>query len=201
MNTLAKYDRSAPSWGEKVSRLGYLAAYDSFFAGNTVTHGCVLDVGTGDGIFARSWIKRSGSANLTLLDPSAAMLAQAKAQFAVHGIFPQMAISGLEGFQTDVKFDAVLAAHVLEHFENPDDALYHLARLLVPGGRLFLVVSKPHWCNWLIWLQFRHKWYSANSVRRMAERAGLTHLSTHTFDIGPPSRTSLGYIFTQQEGH
>lgn len=193
----SKYDQAAPTWGKKLTRLGYNNAYGSFLAGHTVSGGPVLDVGTGDGTFAQSWVEACGSAELTLLGPSSVMLEHAKTQFSRQGILPNLVNCGLEEFLPRQSFDAVLAAHVLEHFDDPPAGLRLLARCLTPAGRLFLVVSKPHWCNWLIWLRFRHRWFSPERVCQMAQNADLTHRMTYTFQAGPPSRTSLGYIFTK----
>ncbi|GFE64065.1 class I SAM-dependent methyltransferase [Litoreibacter roseus] len=197
MDIAGTYDRAAPRWGKQVARLGYGTAYEDFLSGHTIPDGPVLDVGTGDGIFARSWIAQNGSTDFTLLDPSAAMLEHARNQFARSGLCPRLVNSSLEGFDPDNGFCAILAAHVFEHFADPWTALSILARGLRPSGKLFLVISKPHWCNWLIWIRFRHRWFAPEQIVHMALDAGLTHQMTHDFKCGPPSRTSLGYIFTK----
>lgn len=197
METALRYDRAAPGWGARVTRLGYGRAYGRFLRDRTVAAGPVLDVGTGDGLFALSWLAAGGSADLTLLDPSPAMLAQARARFLRGPCMPRLVAARLEAFRPDRPWAAILAAHVLEHVDDAGEALGRMAGWLEPGGRLVLVVSKPHWCNWLIWLRFRHRWFGEAQVRRLAREAGLVHLLTHRFDSGPPSRTSLGYIFTR----
>lgn len=197
MNASTRYESAAPTWSKKVFRLGYDAAYSDFLATSTLASGPVLDVGTGTGTFALSWIEAGGSSDLTLLDPSAAMLEQAGSQFALRGLCPKIVNCGFEEVPHGIKFNAILAAHVLEHFFDPSDAMCQLARKLTSGGRLYLIVSKPHWCNWLIWLRFRHRWFRPETVCEMAHTAGLTELQIHTFISGPPSRTSLGYIFSK----
>jgi 2-polyprenyl-3-methyl-5-hydroxy-6-metoxy-1,4-benzoquinol methylase len=197
MNPANRYDYAAPTWDQKVRRLGYTKAYGAFLAGNTVSRGPTLDIGTGSGAMALSWIEAGGSTELTLLDPSAAMLQRASLQCAQRGIHPNLAQCKIEDFCPQAGFSAIMAAHVLEHFSNPGERLHHIAQMLRPGGYLYLVVSKPHWCNWLIWLRFRHRWIRPEAVCAMAAAAGLRKQMLHSFHTGPPSRTSLGYIFSK----
>lgn len=197
MDIAAKYDRSAPRWGAKIQQLGYPRAYADLLRQDLMQSGAVLDLGTGTGALARAWIDVGGSQNLTLLDVSTAMLKQAEERFRTVGILPRIIHSRFEDFQPTHKYDAVIAAHFLEHCKNPENAMAQMADLLRPKGRLCLVVSKPHWCNRLLWLRFRHRWFSPESICRMAWAAGLSHVRTHRFTAGPPSRTSLGYIFTR----
>lgn len=199
MNTIARYNRAAPNWEQRLSRNGYLAAYEEFLKGNVNASGPVLDIGTGTGTFARVWVEAGGSRDLTLLDPSVEMLATAQSNLTGLHVAPQIEQAYVETFDPPAAYSTILAAHVIEHCTLPDMAMHRLATWLKPGGKLLLVVSKPHWCNWLIWLRFRHRWFSATSVLRMADDAGLTALKIHTFQSGPPSRTSLGYFFIKPE--
>ncbi len=197
MTAIETYENAAPGWSRKAQKLGYVEAYAEFLQGAVRAEGPVLDVGTGPGVFALSWLEAGGSADLTLLDPSAAMLRQARAQFARRGLRPDLLNMGFEDVPRQLRFDAVLASHVLEHFDDAPWAMQRFADHLAPGGRLYLTVSKPHWCNWMIWLRFRHRWFRPETVCEMADDAGLTLVEVHRFLTGPPSRTSLGYIFAK----
>ncbi|MCP4383404.1 MAG: class I SAM-dependent methyltransferase [Hyphomicrobiales bacterium] len=77
---------------------------------------------------------------------------------------------------------------------DPAAALRHLATLVKPGGRLLVIVSRPHWCQWLIWLRWRHKWFSPRHVTNMAVQAGFDRLEVFSFRHGPASRTSLACL-------
>lgn len=197
MDIIKKYEKAAKSWNQKVNKLGYSSAYNELFNGRVSQHGRVLDVGTGTGTFAISWVVRGGSKDLTLLDPSLRMLQQAKDNFAKYSLIPDIVESKLENFRDYEKFDVVLASHIIEHFQEPLEALYILAELVRPGGQLFLNVSKPHWCNWIIWMRYRHRWYSPKKVEVMAHQVGLSINRVHKYQTGPPSRTSIGYILTK----
>ena len=157
----------------------------------------MLDAGAGTGAFAQAWIIENGSTDLTLIDPSGVMLMRAKANLASLMVEPRIVKSQLEGFKPKSSYTTIPAAHVIEHGDDPKMALRHFADWLEPGGQLFLVASKPHWCNWLIWLRFRHRWFSENQIKQCANAVGLSHILTHKFQAGPPSFTSLAYIFSK----
>lgn len=197
MDIAAKYDRAAARWDKKLRKLGYTHAYRQLLKTYTNVSHPVLDVGAGTGGFAYAWLSESGSSDLTLMDPSHRMLTKARTRFEGAGTLPRIVQSTLERFDPDIRFGTVLAAHVIEHCEDPADAFVRMASWLSPGGQLILVTSKPHWCNWLIWLRYRHNWFGAGQIAVMGRDAGLTHLDTHDFAAGPPSRTSRGYIFTK----
>ena len=146
---------------------------------------------------AQAWIIEEGSRDLTLVDPSGAMLAKAQTNLASLKVRPKTAKTQLEDFDPAVHFQTILAAHVIEHCDDPQAALQRFADWLQPGGTLFLVASKPHWCNWLIWLRFRHRWFKEQQILEMAGNAGFEHSLTYAFQTGPPSYTSLAYIFSK----
>ena len=108
--------------------------------------------------------------------------------------------STLEGFPTERCYESLLVAHVLEHLDDPADGLARLSRLMEPGGRLLLILSKPHWCQWVIWLRWRHRWFGAEAVQGWARSAGLPSPRLFQPRLGPPSRTSLAYLFTKPGG-
>ncbi len=199
MNTNAVYNRAATNWERKITRHGYGSAYGGLLKSHISTSGAVLDAGTGTGTFARVWVEAGGSRDLTLIDPSYKMLAAAQANLAAIDVAPKVEQAHVENFAPDTSYATILAAHVIEHCEAPELALRRFSDWLEPKGRLFLVVSKPHWCNWLIWLRFRHQWFTAQKVHQMAQRAGLIPRNTHIFQSGAPSRTSLGYLFVKPE--
>ncbi|QHQ35832.1 class I SAM-dependent methyltransferase [Algicella marina] len=197
MDLTARYDAAAARWDADIARLGYLAAYRAMLRGQTLAAGPVLDIGTGTGAFARAWVAEGGSQGITLADPSRHMLDRAAASLRTRGITPECRCHALASLPPAPRWRAILAAHVIEHCPDAHTAVGALATALTPGGRLYLVVSRPHWCNWLIWLRFRHRWYSAAQIIAFAEAAGLTLHCVRRFPAGPPARTSLGYIFTK----
>ena len=67
-------------------------------------------------------------------------------------------------------FHAVVCTEVLEHTAQPFDGMRELARLLAPGGHLFLSVP----CNFRIHGPLPDSWrFTEHGVRKLVEGAGL----------------------------
>lgn len=190
-----KYDAAAPGWADKMRLLGYFDAYLGFLSVDPSMEmgGNALDVGCGTGAFAEARAVVQPKGRITLLEPSVKMLQQAKHALSARGIDADTSLSRLEDFQASRPFDCVMAAHVLEHCTDPVAALRQMRNLAEPGATLWLVVSKPHWCNAIIWFQWRHRSYRPEAVAEMLEKAGWQLTAEHCFPTGPPSRTSRGY--------
>ncbi len=103
----------------------------------------LLDVGGGEGRFARTFIEQRGG-EAWLVEPSAAAeKAQPHDRLRVfHGTLEQ-----LDSQQAGL-FDAVSFLDVLEHLEQPLQALRDARRLLRPGG--LLLASVPNAGHWSV---------------------------------------------------
>ena len=193
-----KYDDAAPRWGDKMRMLGYYDAYLGLLSGSSFRArpgGRVLDIGSGTGAFAEAWVATHRAAQaVTLLDPSPQMLVRGRAALARRDVAVETAEALLEQHRTDAGYDNLLAAHILEHCPDPADTLRQMRRLVGLGARLWLVLSKPHWCNAIIWFQWRHRAYRPAEVTRMLAATGWELDMEYAFPAGPPSRTSRGYI-------
>ncbi len=190
-----KYDRAAPGWADKMRLLGYFDAYLGFLSSDPLVdlgHNA-LDIGCGTGAFAEARAVIRPEGQIALLEPSARMLDLAQSALQRRGSNASPIQSRLEEFQPEVRFDCLLAAHVLEHCADPVAALRQMRELVEPGSTLWLVVSKPHWCNAIIWFQWRHRTYRSEAVADILARSGWDLQSEHNFPTGPPSRTSRGY--------
>ena len=190
-----KYDAAAPGWADKMRLLGYFDAYLGFLSADPAANlgDNALDVGCGTGAFAEARAVVQPHGSVTLLEPSENMLFRAKGALARRGIDAVIARNWLSEFKAVQPYDCILAAHVLEHCTDPVDALRQMRELAAPGARLWLVVSKPHWCNAIIWLQWRHRTYRPDVVAKMLAQSGWGLEAEHGFPTGPPSRTSRGY--------
>lgn len=136
--TAAAYERDAGRYaagfeGLAPADLPYLALAATFFrAGETVA-----DIGCGSGRDA-AWLQAQGYA-VTAYDSSAAMLAEA------HRLHPglqlaQATLPDLAEIPAGVRYRNILCSAVLMHLpaEQPLAAVFRLAELLAPGGRLVL---------------------------------------------------------------
>lgn len=130
-----KYDMAAPRWGDKMRTLGYYDGYMGFLSasGPCATRD-VIDVGAGTAAFSEAWVAIHGAPReLTLLEPSRAMLERGQAALQRRGIEPRLA-PGLLGEIDLPPADEVLAAHVIEHCADPSTALRQMRDLLRPAG-------------------------------------------------------------------
>jgi 2-polyprenyl-3-methyl-5-hydroxy-6-metoxy-1,4-benzoquinol methylase len=103
----------------------------TFNAGTTV-----LDLGCGHGIFGAALAKRG--CQVTFADES-------------NGLLPELAGSPFRAVNIDKDdlaalgtYDVVICSNVYEHLSRPDLLLENAAKILKPGGKLFL-----SWTNWL----------------------------------------------------
>lgn len=88
----------------------------------------------------------------------------------------------------EVRFDVIVAQHLLEHLPDPAEVLTTMAGLLVPGGRVILVVPNfdarlrryaPHAWGWYQVPAHLHH-FTPLALRRLAGAAGLDVESEHT---------------------
>jgi len=191
------YDVAAPRWGDKMRTLGYYDGYLGFLSDPGLRaegEAAVIDIGAGTASFAEAWVAIHGvPKSLTLLEPSAGMLERGQAALQRRGVEPIL-VKALLGEADVGPSDVALAAHVIEHCPDPLVALRQMRALLVPGGRLHLVVSKPHWCNAIIWFQWRHRTFGENEILGLMTEAGFEVERVYAFPSGPPSRTSRGIV-------
>ena len=97
----------------------------------------VLDLGGGTGLLA-GWAKaKRRDLQVLVADPSRGMLAEVP-----EGIPTVLARAEALPFE-DHAFDAVLLGEALHHFEDPERALDEVARVLRPGGRLWVFDYSP----------------------------------------------------------
>ena len=105
----------------------------------------VLDVGCGPGWFwAVPSVRLPSTVRLTLTDLSYGMVQEARCRVLDTGRFARsdgcQADAALLPF-ADAQFDAVLAMHMLYHLAEPDRAIAEMARVVRPGGRLFVTTN------------------------------------------------------------
>jgi lauroyl/myristoyl acyltransferase/2-polyprenyl-3-methyl-5-hydroxy-6-metoxy-1,4-benzoquinol methylase len=142
----------------------------------------MLDVGGGEGVFARS-VAQAHGCEAWVLEPDAAAAASARAA----GL--RVLDCSLEalGGEHDGRFELVTMLDVLEHLHDPRTALGRVRRLLAPGGAL--LVSTPNLGHWpvvrdlaagrfdylpvgtLCWTHLR--FFTEGSLRALLEDAGF----------------------------
>ena len=200
----ALYGRAARRWQGGIDKLGYPAAYDDLIcAAPPGPAARVIDIGTGSGALAAAYLKAAPAPpdQLDLLDPVPAMLREADRRLSGSCGRRRLIEAGIgTALARADSYDAVLAAHVVEHVEDAGAALAWMAGLLRPGGWLYLSASRPHWCTAILRWKWGHQAWPPHQMAGMLAAAGLTRIRVIRYRAGPPSRTSAGYAAQRPPG-
>ncbi|CUI62691.1 class I SAM-dependent methyltransferase [Cognatishimia activa] len=193
-----RYTLAAPRWRGMLETHGFPAAYSHLAKHAPMDRARhLIDVGAGSGAFSKAYCElRQNPLEHILLDQSQAMLDQAASDHPRAKTICQ----DFQALEQDNHYDMVLCAHVIEHCPGPIEALGHIARITAPGGCILLAVSKPHLCQFFIWLKWRHRWFSESKIKDIGANAGLVHCATVPFPLGVPARVSQGYVFQKPKG-
>jgi 2-polyprenyl-3-methyl-5-hydroxy-6-metoxy-1,4-benzoquinol methylase len=134
--------------------------------------GRLLDIGCGDGSFAREMKSRGWDVSATEIDPDVIQ------RLASEGIDARLSPQAMErGFEQ--KFDAITTWHVLEHVENPRQTLEWIRGQLADGGAFQATVPNAgciqakvlgrHWIHLDVPRHRQH--FTAATLRAMLESA------------------------------
>jgi ubiquinone/menaquinone biosynthesis C-methylase UbiE len=108
-------------------------------AGAVPDDGAVLDIGTGPGVLLVELAARRPDLRLTGIDLSADMIAAAKRNLAPFGDRVSARLGDVAALPfPDRSFDLVVSSLSLHHWDDPQSAVPELARVLRPGGRLYI---------------------------------------------------------------
>jgi 2-polyprenyl-6-hydroxyphenyl methylase / 3-demethylubiquinone-9 3-methyltransferase len=144
INDVAMYDERADAWWSDtdpmfaplramtVPRLSFLARH-----GVTLEGKRVLDVGAGGGFLSIEMAQRGAHVTALDLAPRALMAARAEASRRTL-VMGAVAASAEAVPLRDAGFDLVVCADVLPHIVDKKPVLDELARLVKPGGHLFV---------------------------------------------------------------
>ncbi|MBI1245720.1 MAG: methyltransferase domain-containing protein [Alphaproteobacteria bacterium] len=119
----------------------YMLAVDCLRAAGVSRGARVADIGCGDGALA-GMLSRELDAEVVGIDPSAAAIGHARAEFARRSWRGEFVVG--DAYATglpDASFDAAISADVIEHVRHPDRLLAEARRILKPGG--VFVVTTP----------------------------------------------------------
>jgi 2-polyprenyl-6-hydroxyphenyl methylase/3-demethylubiquinone-9 3-methyltransferase len=140
---LDKFDELAQRWWDpqgpqkalhalNPARLGYVAAR------TTLRDAAMLDVGCGAGLLSEA-LAQAG-AKVTAIDLAPNLLKVARLHGLESGIKLDYRESSVEALAAEMpaSFDAITCMEMLEHVPEPASVIEACAKLLKPGGRLFL---------------------------------------------------------------
>jgi ubiquinone/menaquinone biosynthesis C-methylase UbiE len=101
--------------------------------------GTVLDVGTGPGVLLVEIARRRPDVRLTGVDLSPDMVAAAQRNLSQFGDRATVRVGSVSDLPfPDRSFDLVVSSFSLHHWDDPAAAAPELARVLRPGGRLYI---------------------------------------------------------------
>lgn len=137
----------------------------------------VLDVGTGDGFWTARMAKHC--ANIVGVEPDRNLLGYARTIHAGANLRYVRATAENLPFE-DCSFDKVISVSCLEHFQDPEQGLRQMARVLKPGGRLAISVdsllpenSDSGFREWHKQRHFVTRYFRHDELCGMIESAGL----------------------------
>ncbi len=166
-----------------------------------------LDIGCGTGRYTR--LLRAllpGGSLLAASDVSAAMLAQLKAASRGHagGVVPLLAAAEQLPLRT-ASLDVVTAFNCVHHFDL-GRFLTSVARVLAPGGQLFIYTRTPQQNARTIWGRYfpgftehEQRLHSQAAIRDAVRRTGLKVVATQSFSH--PRSSTAERLQAQAEGH
>lgn len=133
----------------------------------------VLDVGSGAGQIAQHLIKYSDpSAKITCTDLSQPMLRRARTRLKSGD--PEFVTADLSRLPfANESFDCVTCGYVLEHLPDPEPGLAEIARVLQPGGRLFLLTTEDNFSGAWTSRFWYCRTYNRRELLQCCEKLGL----------------------------
>lgn len=188
-----RYAARAAGYGQLLRRLGFTLAYvglaQSFAAQARSVLGPgarVLDCGAGSGALS---LALAGATDRALrhhiLDVSPAMLRVASDALTSRGLRAEVTLADMRSIpHAGGRFDAVLAAHVIEHLPDPVEALREMHRVTRPGGRALVVVTRQSLLGAAIHLRWRVHCATRQQLQAWLEASGWSALQFIALD-GP----------------
>lgn len=133
----------------------------------------VLDVGSGAGQIARHLIKYCDpEATITCTDLSQPMLRRARTKLKQGD--PSFITADLAHLPfADNSFDCVTCGYVLEHLPDPEPGLAEIARVLQPGGRMFLLTTEDNFGGAMTSRFWYCRMYNRKELLSTCQRLGL----------------------------
>ena len=190
----ARFDKWSATYEESVYwRLYFVPLHDMLESRiGEVRGSSVLDVGCGTGDMLRR-MDRLGAARLVGIDESEGMLRAARELSREHPGISYLPASAEAVPGEDERFDIVISCVAFHHFPDPRASLREIARVMKPGGRLFLCDLTAKGPVGRLCLTFGRmtradeRYFDAESLVRMSEEAGLTVLEAGTVRHLPPT--------------
>lgn len=181
----ARYAALAAKYAGKLRRLGFNVAYAGlarrFVARAQDVFGpgaSVLDCGAGSGALSLALADATNFAVChQVLDLCPAMLRVASQSLVARGVQTEATCADVRSIPHAAgRFDAVVAAHVIEHLPDPVEALREMYRVTRPGGHILVVVTRRGLLGTAIQLLHRVHCPSRRQLQTWLEGSGWNEL-------------------------
>jgi ubiquinone/menaquinone biosynthesis C-methylase UbiE len=133
----------------------------------------ILDIGSGAGQLAGHALKYADpQATLTCTDLSRRMLRRARHR--LKSPRPRFVTADLSQLPfADESFDCITCGYVLEHLPSAEPGLAEMSRVLVPGGRIFLLTTEDSFSGAWTSRLWCCRTYNRAELMRICEQLGL----------------------------
>jgi len=133
----------------------------------------ILDVGSGAGQIAKHLLKYADpGAQITCIDLSRQMLIRARQRLKSRA--PAFVTADLSFLPfADESFDGITCGYVLEHLPEPQMGLAELARVMRPGGRMFLLTTEDNFSGAWTSRLWCCRTYNRRELMNLCESLGL----------------------------
>jgi SAM-dependent methyltransferase len=181
----SSYDAAAAGWSRRLERLGVPAWYKRFLddvarADHAIEAPWILDCGIGTGALSAAYLESTpGPVSLFGVDISENMLAKARETLRPYAVEPTLHNGDVRRLPYhDGSFDLVLSGHVIEHLPDPVEALREMARVLRPGGRLVLCVTRRSLGGLFVQVFWRTHRVDGGEAHAWLKRAGFNGIES-----------------------
>jgi SAM-dependent methyltransferase len=143
----------------------------------------ILDIGAGTGELWKN-VSLNSSADLTLADFSAAMCTKLRT-LNIHNARVDVVQCDAAKMPFEAEsFDILVASHLLHHVESPAACLVESARVLKPGGFIFISLGRgSSYVNELLALSLKLGRRSAQEYTKITAETAITEMEKYFQDI------------------
>lgn len=190
------YDLAAPGWNRKLDRLGFPVVYETLLRkvlseeapGFTGAQLRGLDCGVGTGALSYALARvLPMPLRLDAIDISPRMLERAGHHLRDLNVSLRLGDVRELPYDSGV-FDLVMSGHVLEHFVDPSIALDEMVRVLKPGGRLIVCLTRRSPLGMVVHLKWRTHRVTPTQAENWLRECGLDHVNCRSFNQRPICR-------------
>jgi ubiquinone/menaquinone biosynthesis C-methylase UbiE len=135
--------------------------------------GTVLDIGTGPGVLLAELARLRPDLQLTGIDLSSDMITAASRNLAPHGARATAHVGDVTHLPlADQSVDLIVSSFSLYHWDNPQAAVPELARVLRPGGQVYIYDFRAAPFDTLIRVAQAHSVLDGQTPQRTPFRTG-----------------------------